>query len=194
MKTPDSVGTSMPVAAKPIPTAPKPVTIKLILSHIGNFTKGRSGHKITRGYFHRTAVKGDTALGEANYFHNHCVVASFYAVIDLLGNVVKSVLAQDTEYAVAQQFENQISLNIEFTGLQGTPLTAQQIASAIAFIKSDPAFKTIANHRLSIGEIPLHKTSGWGNHKDVTVAYRIFGGHTDAISEAEIAQILKGIK
>ena len=168
--------------------------IQFILSHIGNWFKGRSGKTITRGYFHRTAVKGDTALGEGNYFHNHYVQASFYAVIDLLGIVIKSVFATDTEYALNQQFENQISVNIEFTGLQGTALTSKQTAAAIAFITSDPAFRAIANRRLSLKQIRGQKVSGWGNHADVTHAYKIYGGHTDGISEAEIAQILARIR
>ena len=60
------------------------MTDKLIHSHEGNFTHGRTA-KIIRGYFHRTAVKGDTALGEGNFFAKNCVKASFYKVIDLAG-------------------------------------------------------------------------------------------------------------
>ena len=165
-----------------------------IPSNSGNYTKGRDGHSIIRGYFHRTAVKGDTALGEANYSHNHCVQASYYKVIDLDGNVIESTLPTDTEWAVNEWDENEISLSYEFTGLNNTPLTAKQIAAVIADIKADKADKTIANHRLSIAEIPPRKVSGWANHHDVTTAYKIAGGHTDGISEAEIAQILAGIK
>lgn len=168
--------------------------MKFIPSMLGNFSKGRNGHKITRGYFHRTAVKGDTAIGEANYFHNHCVKASWYKVIDLDGNIVQSVLPTDTEWAVNQWGENQISLSYEFTGLNGTPLTSRQIKAVIADIKADKATKGIANHRLTITEIPALKASGWANHRDVTLAYHISGGHTDGIREDEIAQILKGIK
>ena len=161
---------------------------------VGNFSKGRSGNKIYRGYFHRTAVLGDTSIGEANYFHNHYLQASFYKVIDLAGNIMQSVLATDTEFAVNEWDENMISLNYEFTGLQGSKLTPAQIKAVAADIKADPNAKGIANHRLSIAEIKPRKVSGWANHKDVTTAYSIFGGHTDAISEAEIAQILKAIK
>jgi len=168
--------------------------IKLILSHVGNFFKGRNGHKVTRGYFHRTAVKGDTAVGEGNYFHNHWVQASFYKVIDLDGNVVQSVLSQDAEFAVNQWDENEISLSYEFTGLNNTPLTSKQIGAVIADILSDKATKSIANHRLLLSEIKARKVSGWGTHADITKVYAIFGGHMDAISESEIAQILKGIK
>lgn len=168
--------------------------IKLVLSHIGNFFAGRSGHKIIRGYFHRTAISGDTSQSEVNYFHNHYVQASFYAVIDLLGNVMQSVLPADTEYAVAEPHENAISLNIEFTGTQGSPLTKKQIMAAIVFIKSDKNFKTIANRRLTLAQIVGGVVPGWGNHRDVTLAYKIPNGHMDGISEAEIAQILKGIK
>ena len=166
---------------------------KISQSHDGNYSKGRGSHKVTKGYFHRTAVKGDTAIGEGNYFHNHCVQASFYKVIDLAGVVVQTVSPADTEWAVNQFDENQISLSYEFTGLNGTPLTAKQIAAAIADIKADPATKGIASHRMSIAEVANHTTSGWGNHADVTKAYKIAGGHTDGISEAEILQILKGL-
>jgi hypothetical protein len=165
-----------------------------IPSNSGNYSKGRDNHLITRGYFHRTAVKGDTAIGEANYFHNNCVQASFYKVIDLDGIVVESVLPTDTAWAVNEWDENEISLSYEFTGLNGTPLTAKQISAVIADIKSDAATKKIANHRLLIAEIKPRKVSGWGNHADVTKAYSIAGGHTDGISEKEIAQILAGIK
>lgn len=165
-----------------------------IPSNAGNYTKGRDGHAITRGYFHRTAVKGDTALGEANRSHNVCVKASYYIVIDLDGNAIESTLSTDTEWAVDEWDENEISVSYEFTGLNGTPLTAKQIATAIKVIKADKAVKKIANHRLTISEIPPRKVSGWANHHDITTAYKIAGGHTDGISEAEISQILAGIK
>lgn len=168
--------------------------VKLLLSHIGNFMLGRSGQQIIRGYFHRTAVLGDTSLGEINYFHNHYVQASFYKVIDLAGNIMQSTLAKDTEYALNQLDENKISLSYEFTGLNGTPLTKAQIKAVIADIKADPFTKGIKPHRLSLGEIRPRKVSGWGNHADITRAYGISGGHTDAISEGEITQIINGIK
>lgn len=174
-------------------TGGAPLVVPFLQSHTGNFTPGRSGHKVIRGWFHRTAVKGDTAQGEANYFHNNCVKASFYKVIDLGGNIMQSVQAADTEWAVNEWDENQISLSYEFTGLNGTPLTAEQINAVIQDIKRDPNTKTIANHRLNVSEIAPRLVSGWGNHADVTKAYTIAGGHTDGISEAEIAQILKGI-
>lgn len=163
-------------------------------SHIGNFFKGRNGHKIIRGYFHRTAVRGDTALEEANYFHNHCVQASFYKVIDLKGSVIQTVYSIDTEFAVNQWQENEISVSFEFTGLEGTPLTKAQIATAIREINTDPALKGIAKRRLTVQELPGRVVSGWANHRDVTNAYNIANGHIDGISELEIRTILKGIK
>lgn len=172
------------------------MTAKIILSNPGNFSKWRGGQKIIRGYFHRTAVKGDTAEGEANYFHNHVIKASFYKVIDLAGNVVESVLPADTEWATNEWIENERSLNYEFTGLNGTPLTPQQIAAAIADIKADPATKGIVTHRLTLPEIldlSSHFASGWANHLDVTRAFKIPGGHVDAISEEEVRQILAGL-
>ena len=168
--------------------------VQFIQSMIGNFTKGRNGKQVTRAYFHRTAIDGDTAVGEGNYFHNHCVKASFYKVIDKAGVVVQSTASTDTAWAVDVWGENQISLSYEFTGLNGSPLTPAQIKAAIADIKNDPATKKIAPKRLSIADIKAGKASGWANHRDVTVAYKIAGGHTDGISEAEIAQILLGIK
>ena len=165
------------------------MTDKLIHSHEGNFTHGRTA-KIIRGYFHRTAVKGDTALGEGNFFANNCVKASFYKVIDLDGNVIESLPPTDTEWATDNWNENLVSLSYEFTGLNGTPLTRAQIQAAIADIKADPATKTIATHRLSIREIRGDQVSGWANHKDVTTAYATPGGHVDGISESEITLIL----
>ena len=165
------------------------MTDKLIHSHEGNFTHGRTA-KIIRGYFHRTAVKGDTALGEGNFFANNCVKASFYKVIDLDGNVIESLPPTDTEWATDNWNENLVSLSYEFTGLNGTPLTRAQIQAAIADIKADPATKTIATHRLSITEIRGGQASGWANHKDVTTAYATPGGHVDGISESEITLIL----
>ena len=164
-----------------------------ILSNVGNWSKGRRAKTITRGYFHRTGNIGDTALGNANYFHSHCVKASFYKVIDLAGNVVQSVASQDTAWAVDVWGENIISLSYEFTGPNGSPLTLAQIRAAIADIRADKATKKIAGHRLSIAEIKAGKVSGWANHRDVTAAYRIFGGHVDAISDKEIALILNGL-
>jgi len=168
------------------------VTDKLIMSHEGDYTEGRTA-KIIRGYFHRTAVKGDTALGEGNYFHNNCVKASFYKVIDLAGNIIESLPPTDTEWATDNWEENLLSLSYEFTGLNGTPLTPLQIKAAIEDIKADPATKTISNHRLTIAEIKAEHASGWGNHHDVTIAYQTPNGHVDAISEAEIAEILAGL-
>ena len=167
--------------------------MQTILSNAGNFTQGRNGFKVIRGYFHRTAVKGDTAVGEANYFHNHCVKASAYVFIDLAGVVVVSVPEASIAWAVDEWDENEISCSIEFTGLNGTPLTNLQIAAAIQLIRGDAVLKTIANHRLAIAEITPRKVSGWGNHKDVTTAYNIAGGHQDAISETEIGAILRGV-
>ena len=169
------------------------MTAKIILSNSGNYSKGRGSLKIIRGYFHRTAVKGDTAEGEGNYFAKNCVKASFYKVIDLSGVVVESVPPEDTEWAVNEFHENEISLSYEFTGLNGTPLTPAQIEAAIKDIKSDPATKGIAAHRLLISEIKPGKISGWANHADITAAYSIPGGHTDAISPAEMLAILRGI-
>jgi hypothetical protein len=166
--------------------------LKVILSHIGNFTSGRTS-PITRGYFHRTAVQGDTAEGEGNYFHAHVVKASFYKVVDLEGNVVMSLPATDTEWATDEWAENLRSVNYEFTGLNGSALTALQISAVIADIKADPATKKIANYRLKLADIKGN-TSGWGTHRDITFAYKNYGGHTDAISEVEIHKILLGIK
>ena len=86
------------------------------------------------------------------------------------------------------------SLSYEFTGLNGTPLTPAQIHAAIADINADPATKTIAKHRLSLVEIKGGQVSGWANHKDVTDAYSIPGGHTDGILETEITVILAGLR
>ena len=166
---------------------------EVILSNPGNWSVNRDGHKIIRGYFHRTAVKGDTAVGEGEYFHNHCVKASFDFVIDLNGKAIESVMPKDTAWAVNEWDENEISVSIEFTGLNGTPLRMAQINGAIQAINQETNLRRIAKHRLSISEIPQRLVSGWGNHKDVTVAYNIAGGHTDGITETEIQAIFNGI-
>ena len=103
------------------------------------------------------------------------------------------MLPTDTEWAVNFWSENQDSLNYEFSGLTGTPLTHLQIAAAIADIKADPFTKTIPTHRLSITELRAEIVGGWGNHRDVTTAFAIAGGHTDGILESEITAILSQI-
>ena len=165
----------------------------LIQSNSANFLDNRQGHALTRGYFHRTAVQGDTAMGEAVYFKNHVVHASAHVFIDLNGVTVESLPITATGYSVDELDENFRSYSIEFTGLNGTKLTPKAIAAAIAFIKSKPALMAIHNHRLTLTEIPAGKVSGWGNHVDVTRAYKIYGGHTDGISNIELAVILKGV-
>ena len=163
----------------------------LVESNSANFSVGRQGHTISRIYFHRTGNAGhDTAIGEANYFHSHVLKASAGCFIDLDGSIVQSVRDNNTSWSVDNWDENLISYSIEFCGVNGSKLSAKQIATAIAFIKADPLLKAVANHRLSIAEIAPRKVGGYGNHKDVTTAYKIAGGHTDYISEAEIKQIL----
>lgn len=169
------------------------MTAQLIEANAKNFTLGRAGHKITRIVFHRTAVSGDTAVGEGNYFKTHVLSASAGAFIDANGVAVQSVADANTAWAVDEWDENVITFSIEFTGLNGTSLTQAQIASAINLIKGDPLLKAVANHRLAIGEIPARIVSGYETHHDITVAYKIAGGHVDAISEPEIHAILTGV-
>lgn len=166
---------------------------QLIEANAANFTAGRQGHHITRIAFHRTAVKNDTAVGEANYFHTHVLKASAGVFIDLDGTCIQSVPDTSISWSVDEWDENEITFSIEFCGLNLTHLTAKQIASAIALIKGDPLLKAVANHRLAIAEIKPRIVSGYENHHDVTVAYGISGGHVDQISEGEISAILKGV-
>ena len=168
--------------------------MSLVESNAGNFTVGRQGHNISRIYFHRTGNAGnDTAIGEANYFHSHVIKASAGCFIDATGAIVQSVRESNTAWAVDNWDENLISYSIEFTGVNGSALTPKQIATCISFIKGDPLLKAVTNHRLTIAEIPPRKVGGYGCHKDVTTAYKIAGGHTDYISEAELQAILKGV-
>jgi|APCry1669189241_1035207.scaffolds.fasta_scaffold10081_3 N-acetyl-anhydromuramyl-L-alanine amidase AmpD len=167
--------------------------IKLVLSDPHNYYKDRQGHRINRIFFHRTAVRGDTAIGEGKYFASHNVGASAHYFIDLAGNIVQSVPDHATAYAVAQLDENFGSISIEFTGLNDTPLTQSQIKSAISLIRGNAFLKSVQPHRLAISEITPRIVSGYANHADVTTAYSISGGHTDKISEAEIETILKGV-
>ena len=169
------------------------MAIKFVPSDPRNYYKDRQGHAITRIFFHRTAVKGDTAIGEANYFHSHNVGASAHYFIDLLGNIVQSVSDTACAYAVAQLDENFGSISIEFTGLNNTPLSPFQIKSAISLIRGNAHLKSVQPHRLAIAEITPRKVSGYANHADVTTAYAISGGHTDKITEVELELILKGV-
>jgi len=164
---------------------------------------GRNGHAISVGVFHRTGNAGnDTAQGEANYSHSHAIQASFYKVVDALGNILQVTLPKDTEYAVADPILNMDSLNYELTGVNGTAITPAQMKALIADIKADPATKTIPNHRLSALEIlAIHSgkkiqglNGGWCTHKDITLAIKGPGmTHTDYITEAEIHTALTGI-
>ena len=167
--------------------------VNTILSHEGNFTPNRT-EKIIIGVVHRTAISGDTALSEATYSHNNIVKASYYKVIDLVGNVIESTLPNMIEWATDDWPINLESLNYEFTGKNLTPLTSKQIAAFIADVKADPASKTIAPHRLTQAEIKTRKVSGWCTHFDITTALSIPGGHVDRISEAELAQLSAGIR
>ena len=169
--------------------------VKLIESNSGNFSAGRAGHTITRIYFHRTGNAGnDTAIGEANYFHSHVLKASAGCFIDPTGAIVQSVRDSNTEWAVDQFDENLISYSIEFDGVNGTPLSDKAISTVIAFIRADPLLRAVPNHRLTLKEIPPRKVGGYACHKDVTSSYKAAGmDHVDAISEKEIAQILKGV-
>ena len=166
--------------------------MKLVESNPANFSVGRFGKHIIRCYFHRTAVKNDSALGEATYFHTHVVQASAHYFIGTDGATIQSVKDTNTAWADNQWVENEISINIEFDGQEGTPLTPLQISSAIFLIKTDPALSKLPKHRLTLSEILTEKVAGFGCHKDVTLAYKIAGGHTDNISEAELSEILKG--
>ena len=167
---------------------------KFIGSNPANYSIGREGLSITMGIFHRTAISGDSALGEATYSHNNIVKASYYKVIDLDGNIVQSTIPSVTEWNSDEWPINLRTLAYEFTGPNGSALTVKQISAVIEDIKLDPATKTIKPVRLSLPEILSLKASGWFNHLDVTKAFNIPGGHVDAISEAEITQILNGIR
>jgi len=179
------------------------MTDPFLATNPANEAIGRFGNLISIGVFHRTGNAGnDTAQGEANYSHAHAIQASFYKVIDGVGKIWQITLPKDTEYAVADPILNEKSLNYEFTGVNGTALTALQISAAAADIKADPATKSIPNHRLSLAEIlAIHNghpingvTGGWCTHKDITLAVKGPGmTHTDYITEAEIAELLKGI-
>lgn len=176
---------------------------QFIPTNPGNEMVGRAGHNITIGVFHRTGNAGnDTALGEANYSHNHLIVASFYKVFDMQGKVVQVTLSKDTEYAVADPIINEESVNYEIAGVNGTPLSVVCIKAIIADVKADPATKHIPHHRLTGPEIlaihnghPINGViGGWCTHLDVTKAIQGPGmTHVDYISEAEIAEILKGV-
>lgn len=171
-------------------------TPPLVESNAANFSVGRDGHKITRIYFHRTGNAGhDTAIGEANYFHSHVLKASAGCFIDVDGSIVQSVRESNTAWAVDQWDENEISYSIEFCGVNGSPLTAKQIASCVAFIKGDAVLKAVPLHRLALSEIKPRKVAGYGCHADVTNAYKDPGmSHVDHITDAEIQAIFKGIQ
>lgn len=174
-----------------------------LATNAGNEMLGRNGHAVTIGVFHRTGNAGnDLAANEAKFSHSHNSQASFYKCVDAGGIIWQITKPTDTAYAAADPVINMESLNYEFTGVNGSPLVAKQIASLVVDIKADPATKHIPNHRLSLAEIlaihlghPINSiTGGWCTHKDVTLAIKGPGmTHTDYITEPEIVTILKGI-
>ena len=179
------------------------MTDPFLATNPANEMVGRDGNAISIGVIHRTGNAGnDTAQGEANYSHAHAIQASFYKVVDAIGKIFQVTLPKDTEYAVADPILNNKSLNWELTGVNGVAVTPLQMKALIADIKADPATKTIPNHRLTLAEIlaihnghPINRiTGGWCTHKDITLAVKGQGmTHTDYITEAELASLLKGI-
>ena len=166
----------------------------LIPTNPANMAVGRQGKSPIIGVFHRTGNAGnDTALGEANYSHGHILKASFYKVVDANGRIVQVTLPKDTEFATDDWVLNTESLNYELTGTNGSVLTPAQLQALIADIKADPATKQIANHRLSLADIASRRVSGWCTHRDITIALKIAGGHTDFIGEGVINRVLKAV-
>lgn len=169
------------------------MSVPLLESNAGNFTEGRGGHSIIVGVLHRTAISGDTSQGEAGYSHSHVVKASWYKCVDLLGRIWQSTRSTVTEWATDDWGLNQESANYELTGLNLTVITPAQMNALIADVKSDPATKGIAHHRLTLAEIATRSVSGWCTHKDISTALHIAGGHQDTVSDAEFATFLAGI-
>ena len=163
--------------------------VELIQAAPGNYATGQTPAEVIRCYFHRTAVRGDTPVSEADFFKGHVLQASAYVFIGLDGSLVESTTAQEVEYAVNDLTENWRSKSLEFCGPNGSPLTPAQIKTAALFIKEDPELSKLPLHRLLVSEIPAGIVKGFGNHLDVTNAYSIAGGHVDAIAESEIQQI-----
>ena len=170
------------------------MTEKIILSNSGNYTVGRAGHKISRICFHRSAVLGDTAVGEGNYFQKHIVKASAGGFIDRSGEWVRTLPDSAHSWSTDEWDEDLITFSIEMCGLNGSPLAPAQIATAIQIIRNDPALKAVPNHRLTLAEIPPRKVGGYENHRDITNSYKQPGmSHVDFISELELAAIMKGV-
>lgn len=167
----------------------------LVLANSKNYALGRQGHKVTRICFHRDAVLGATALGEATYFSNHVLDASAGCFIDAQGNWRDSVPVIDHSYSTDEWNEDNICYSIEFGGLNGTPLTPAQISRGIILIKTDPILSKVSLHRLTLAEIPPRIIGGYECHKDITLSYKEPGmSHVDYISESEIQAIFSGLR
>ena len=166
-----------------------------VLANLHNYAKGRQGRAISRICFHRDAILGATAKGEATYFSTHVLDASAGCFIDDKGNICISVPLADHSYSTAEWNEDNIAYSVEFGGLNGSPLTHLQISTFITFVKSSPILKSVPLHRLTLAEIPPRKVGGYECHKDITLSYKEPGmSHVDSISEAEIASIFASLR
>lgn len=167
----------------------------IVLANLKNYAKGRQGHAISRICFHRDAVLGASAKGEATYFSTHVLDASAGCFIDANGNICISVSLADHSYSTAEWNEDNIAYSVEFAGLNGSPLTSLQISTFVVLVKSEPLLRAVPLHRLSLAEIPPRKVGGYECHKDITLSYKEPGmSHTDFISEKEIASIFAALR
>ena len=162
---------------------------------------------------HRTAITGDTAASECTNYTKPNKYASFHEAIGLDGKRCRSVRAQDRAWAVIggafvlppsllyrkgrlivdSRIANFRSYSIELCGLNGTALTAPQIASVIQAIKdvkaANPAvvLKHLTVAGLKAGQAGLY------NHHDATVAFAVQNGHQDFILNADWVKIMAGL-
>lgn len=166
-----------------------------VLANIHNYAQGRQGHKITRICFHRDAVQGATATGEATYFSTHVLDASAGCFIDFWGNICISVPFQDHSFSTDEWNEDNICYSIEFGGLNGSALSQPQITTAVKLIKSSPLLASVPLHRLSLPEIPPRIIPGYECHRDITLSYKEPGmSHVDFITDLEIQSIFSGLR
>ena len=191
--------------------------IPFIACHPSNYTKGRvvptTGEGVIAGLaghnfvvdsiaLHRTAVKGDTALGECHYYSGPNRKASFHEAIGTDGKRCRSVNLADRAWGVVggafahsvdTRIANYRSYSIELCGLNGTALTPAQIVSVVqAITDAKKASMTIVLQKITNADLAVGR-AGLYDHRQATQAFKVESGHQDFILDSDWALILKGL-
>lgn len=196
-------------------TTSKVTPVPYIPCDPSNYTKGRTftdgplaGHtfQVDSVALHRTAITGDTARSECQYYAKPKRFASFHEAIGLDGKRCTSVHFQDHAWAVIggaytfkgrfvvdSRIANYRSKSIELCGLNGTSLTAAQIASVVQAIKDARAESpSLVLKKITVSDLKAGK-AGLYNHRDATFAFSIQQGHQDFILDADWVKIMAGL-